>query len=99
MRTATTSFLDDLHFPGASITLRPGNVLSIIHDDGPSGPCGQCMSITCPHTMIHWYPSEDAYRANRPTHRNGVRTRERVVVVGDWASPGRVSLTVHPEAT
>jgi hypothetical protein len=81
-----------------NIQLLPGSVLSIIDDDGPSGICGQSMSITCPHTAIHWFPNEDLYRAWREAgdcHRRGRNVRERIVVIGQWSSPGEIGVNIH----
>lgn len=87
--------LSEFYYRGTVLNIVPGSVLSIITDEGPVGVCGQSMSITSPHTTIHWYPSEDGYRARPPQPRPGKNTRERVVVVGDWSSPGPISLVEH----
>jgi hypothetical protein len=31
-------------------------------DDGPSGPCGQCMSVTAPWDRLYTYEGADAER-------------------------------------
>lgn len=81
------------------IPLEDGNVLSIITDDGPTGYVGQCMSVTCPHTVIHWFANEDQYRAwgEKADIRNGKNVQERVVVVGQWSAPGVIRFVKHDE--
>lgn len=82
------------------IPLEDGNVLSIISDDGPTGICGQCMSITCPHTVIHWFKDEEQYRAWREKedlHRRAKNVQERVVVIGQWSAPGVIRFVKHDE--
>ncbi len=34
-------------------------------DDGPSGPCGQLVSITSPWSKLYRYEGDDAYRDAR----------------------------------
>lgn len=87
-------------FPGATLNLAPGSVLVIYTDDGPTGICGQSMDTTCPHACIHWFPNEAAYREFSEKHklgRSGRRASVRVVVIGEWSAPGKISVIVHED--
>jgi len=79
------------------LTLRPGNVLLICSDDGPTGYVPQSMSVTCPSCAIHWFPDQAAYEkwaGSLPPLRKGVRPRQQVVVVG-FSATANFSVTKH----
>jgi hypothetical protein len=40
--------------------LKTGNCIVIYTDKGPGGPCGQSMSVTCPHAMFAVFEDRDA---------------------------------------
>jgi hypothetical protein len=54
----------------------------VYNDDGPSGPCGQEMSITSPWTNVWLFDSEEAAWefASKTNLCNGGRRRQRVSV-------------------
>lgn len=92
--------VDDLgspHFPGAEVRLRPAMVLVVVMDDGPRGPCGQSMNVTCPHTTIHIFPDEaymrDFFSAGGT--REGIRERARYCFIGEHSAPGVMNLIRH----
>jgi hypothetical protein len=47
---------------GIKIDLPPGAGWVLYADHGPSGPCGQGMSTTCPHGLLMTFPDEDTMR-------------------------------------
>jgi len=74
---------------GTELRLNPGNVLIIYTDQGPGGPSGQSMNITCPHTYIHHFQSYDHFKQICPDGvqnlgRKGKRPKFRMVVVGEY---------------
>ena len=74
---------------GANLNLTPGKVLAIYTDDGPIGICGQCMSITSPHTYVYLFNSEDEFIENRSSlGRSGRNAKIRYTVIGDHSSEG-----------
>ena len=77
---------------------RPGTAIMVYTDEGPNGPCGQSMSVTCPHMAVHVFRSETAMRefvdANPNWSRNGKRAKLWWVIVGETSTSG-ASLTVH----
>ena len=79
--------------PGIDLKIKPGNVLAIYTDDGPTGLCGQSMSTTSPHTYIFLFNSEDEFRENvKDLGRKGQRGKLRFVVVGNYGSEGIFSI-------
>jgi hypothetical protein len=70
-----------------SIPIHFGNVLVFQYDDGPTGICGQSMSITCPHMVIHWFETEDKCIESRDKNglvsRRGQNSRIHVIRVGE----------------
>lgn len=83
---------------GVTLNLSPGSILVICTDDGPSGICGQSMSVTCPHTVLHWFPTDEDYhrvasRLDRLSRR-GKNAKTRVVKIGGWSSD-QFSLVKH----
>lgn len=83
------------------IKLVPGNVISFVTDDGPSGLCGQSMDITCPHMAIHVFENYDEYSkwrySGEPVHRRSQNIQERIAIVGEWSSPGKIKLFLHQD--
>lgn len=81
---------------GVLLDLPAGSVLVICTDDGPTGVCGQSMSVTCPHTVLHWFPTEEDYRrvADRLRSHRGKNAKTRVVKIGEWAN-GQFTLVKH----
>jgi len=79
--------LNDFHVQPFSLTLKPGMAIAVISDDGPVGPCGQSMSITCPHTVIAVAPDEDSLKEwlSKGT-RKGLRERTQYCVIGSHGS-------------
>lgn len=52
-----THELDNTLGQSISITLEPGMVWCLYTDNGPGGPCGQSMRITCNHAFLSIFPS------------------------------------------
>ena len=77
-------------------TLRPGMVVAMFMDDGPSGICGQSMSITCPHQAIHIFKDEDQFRDWHEAHgpRRGLNGKWAYAVVGSHGT-GNMSIVLH----
>lgn len=71
------------------IDLVPGTAWAIYSDNGPQGPCGQCMRITCPHAIFMTWPTEDAMREELKSFefRNKKHTL-MMGVVGEWTAGG-----------
>ena len=60
-------------------------VVLVYLDDGPSGPCGQSMSITSPHTRVHIFEDEDALREwskDKDLGPNKARRKSQIRVCG-----------------
>ena len=82
----TYCLTDDMTDHDCAIPLRSGNCLVMYSDKGPSGLCGQSVSITCPHTYLYWFPDEDTMRAKLASGtigRRGSQPRIEYVVIGD----------------
>ena len=77
---------------------KPGTAIVVYSDDGPSGPCGQGMETTCPHTAIHVFENEELMRSFCESHewRNGKNWSVHAMVVGEFHSTG-MSLTIHKQ--
>jgi len=86
----------NLNEEGTTLDLRPGSVLVIYTDDGPSGACGQSMNVTCPHTVLHLFPTEEDFCQAREhlRGRGGKNAKMRIVKIGDWAT-GQFSVVKH----
>lgn len=92
--------LCDLLPDSLSLTIKDGNVLAIYYDDGPSGLCGQSMSITCPYMSIHLFDTEEefkTYTKKYSLNRTGKHAQIRHVVVGEYSCPGKISIIKHHE--
>ena len=77
--------------------LMVGNVLAGFTDMGPTGACGQSMSTTCPHCVLHVFDNEDEFRgflAENPNYRNGVQSQMHYAIVGSHGS-GAMHVTDH----
>jgi len=83
--------LDDFHGEPVSITFKPGMAWALYSDEGPTGPCGQSMRITCPHSVLIVWDSEDAMREalrEQSVGRKGAKQRLQWGVVGDYTAGG-----------
>jgi len=90
--------LDQTHGRGVIINMKPGAAWMLYLDDGPGGPCGQSMRVTCPHGFLHIWPNEDAMRAALPASGSvGRNKKARVMygVVDEWTSPGVFQVKIH----
>jgi hypothetical protein len=88
-------FLDTTWFTNQNIQLNIGNVLVVYTDDGPSGPCGQCMSVTAPHTYLLIYKTEDEFKKDmKNIGRGGKNAKIRFVVIGEWSNQGIFNLEI-----
>lgn len=88
--------LADFHFTGRSVSFLPGMAWALYSDDGPSGPCGQSMSITCPWSILYVFKDEDELREaikNESIGRKGRAWKVKQGVIGDWSSPGRLFIS------
>ncbi len=88
----------DLQEPNSqelTVTLKPGMGWAIYTDRGPSGPCGQSMSITCPHSVFAVFPDEASMRAAvDKMFRGGKQSNLQFGVIGEW-STGNGSIVVE----
>lgn len=82
------------HFGGCELRLNNGNVLAVYTDEGPTGMCGQSMSVTCPHTTILWFKTYDDFLAYFEKHemRHGKKSQLRYCVIGEYGVPGTFTL-------
>jgi hypothetical protein len=77
-----------------SLTLKPGMGWAIYTDHGPTGICGQSMSITCPHSVFRVWPDEESMRADLDkSFRKGSKANLQFGVIGQWSS-GRGAVVV-----
>lgn len=89
-------YLDSTWFTDISLNLKIGNVLAICTDDGPTGICGQSMTITSPHTYIFLFNSyEDFQRAAPTLERKGKNGKVRWVEIGNGSNQGVFSLSIQ----
>lgn len=89
--------IDEPDFPGCFLELSKGNVLVFYMDDGPGGISGQTIEVTCPHTVIHWFPDEESFWERvreKALSRSGRNARSRYVVIGKGGD-AKTSLVVH----
>jgi len=82
------------------IVITDGMAWILYTDQGPSGPCGQLMSITCPHTVLRLWSSEDAMfkelngREMMSLFRRGVRQTVDWGVIGQF-STSKAKIVFH----
>lgn len=70
-----------------TLELKPGMAWAMYMDEGPTGICGQSMSITCPHCVFATWPDEEAMRADvKKIGRGGSKSRIHWGVVGEWGT-------------
>lgn len=70
-----------------NLTLKPGMGWAIYTDHGPTGICGQCMSITCPHCMFILWPDEESMEKDlAKSFRKGSRHNLQYGVIGEWGT-------------
>ncbi len=93
--------LTDIFDENITIDLKPGSVLVIYTDKGPTGKgptgmCGQSMNVTCPHTIIHWFPNKESFRLVKDMleYRQGKNFHVKIVVIGEWSN-GMFNLIKH----
>ena len=67
------------------LTLKPGMAWAMYVDSGPKGPCGQSMSITCPHFYFYTWPDEESMRKSK-IGRNGSKKVIHWGVIGEWGT-------------
>ena len=74
------------------IVITDGMAWILYTDQGPAGICGQLMSITCPHTVLRLWSSEDAMfkelngREMMSLFRRGVKQTINYGVVGQFST-------------
>lgn len=80
--------------------LKNGMAWMLYTDTGPTGICGQSVSITCPYTRLHLWPSEDAMRSDlegkdqSSLGRKGRQARIEWGVIGEF-STGNAAIVIH----
>ena len=81
---------------GLIVRLKSGMAWALYSDDGPSGPCGQSMRITCSHSVLHVWDSEFEMRAALEAGI-GRNKKARIMcgVVGEWTSRGVFGVVLH----
>jgi hypothetical protein len=93
--------LADEHRQAPMITWKPGTAWVLYSDDGPSGPCGQCMSTTCPWTILYVFKNEDEMReaVKGEIGRKGRKAKTIYGIIGDYTAGGRfmVSFPQKPQ--
>jgi len=81
---------------GFTLNLKPGMAWALYSDNGPGGPCGQSMNITCPHSVFMTWPNEEKMRE---ALKNGIgRNKNAKVlwgVVGDYSTGGIFRVEVN----
>lgn len=94
--TAKAHYLSDKHidFPIDLPKLKPGMVVSMYMDSGPTGFCGQSMNITCPWQEIHIFNNVDEFNEFGQNHRNGSKNLFAYTVVGDYGT-GNMRVVDH----
>ncbi len=97
MSKSVSVTLADITAAGRTLELSPGNVIAIFTDEGPDGPCGQSMSITCPHAVIHWFMDEEAFRewVKEQGPMRGRQARLRYAVLGSYSTHGTMGICWH----
>lgn len=90
--------LDRTYGKGVNVHLKPGMAWILYTDNGPGGPCGQSMRTTCPHSVLHVFPSETEMRAyaEEGVGRNK-KGRVEYGVVDDWSAAGVFQVVLHGE--
>lgn len=88
--------LDDPYGPIPPLELNPGTAFALYMDRGPKGPCGQCMNTTCDWAQLHLFDTFEELKKAR-IGRNGVKAHVIMGVVGEWSSPGHVTIVDHRE--
>lgn len=88
--------LDRTYGKEVNLCLKPGMGWILYTDNGPGGPCGQTMRVTCPHSVLHVFPDEDSMRAyaEEGVGRNR-KGRVEYGVVDEWSSAGVFQVVVH----
>ena len=79
--------------------LTNGMVVVLYTDQGPTGICGQAMSITCPHGHLVIFPNWELARNflnNKGSFRNGKREDIRWFEIGEQGT-GQFWISVHEE--
>ena len=89
--------VDQTYGHGVTIDLKPGMAWALYFDDGPSGTCAQSMRVTCPHSVFHVWPNEDAMRDAVSNVHLGRNKTARIFygVVDEWTSPGVFQVRIH----
>ena len=89
--------LGDVFKESRSLELSPGNVIAIYTDEGPSGPCAQAMSVTCPHATIHWFEDEESFRqwGDLQGPLRGRQAHLRYAVLGSYSAHGTMGVCWH----
>ena len=88
--------LDDPYGSLPPLELKQGTAFALYMDRGPQGPCGQCMSITCDWAQLHLFDTIDELKAAK-IGRDGVKAHVIIGVVGEWSSPGHLTIVDHRE--
>ena len=78
---------------------KPGTVIVIYSDDGPSEPSENTTSIDCPHTEIHVFENRELmheFVKDGDWNGQGRRPRVQSLTVGEGHSLGTF-LTIHKQ--
>lgn len=80
------------------LTLKPGMAWAMYMDHGPLGPCGQSMSVTCPHCVFAIWPSEPEMRRSMEAgvFRKGSKSNMQYGVIGEY-STGQGSIVIYED--
>ena len=90
------SDLDRTYGECVSVELKPGMAWALYSDNGPGGPGGQGGRTTCPHSVLHVWPNEDAMRASCADGL-GRNKKARIMygVVDEYTANGLFRVVVH----
>lgn len=90
--------LDRTYGKDVHVHLKPGMAWVLYTDNGPGGPCGQTMRVTCPHSVLHVFQNEDEMRAyaKEGLGRNK-KGRVEYGVVDEWSASGVFQVVIHEE--
>ena len=91
--------LDRTYGKDVNICLKPGMAWILYSDNGPSGPCGQDMRTTGPHTAFHIFPNEQAMRQalEAGVGRNKISGHVDYGVVDEWTAASVFQVVIYGE--
>jgi hypothetical protein len=90
--------LDQTSEQEINITLKPGMVWCLYADNGPGGPCGQSMRVTCNHASLYIFSNlEDFEKAREAGIGRNKKAYSMWGVVGEFTAGGVFSI-IKPDS-